>query len=171
MPDLLEQASAWLEDQRVKHLTRTVTYQRGGNAAEVLATIGQTVFELDDGAGAMLRVEARDYLVLAADLVLAGVPTLPQRGDRIRETEGGSGGRVFVYEVMAPGDQGRKLPSPASMPKQVLREDPLRVGHSGQDLCAPGKVGFERYILATLIREGRPFHVISPWTALVLCTI
>ncbi len=102
MTDLLEKASAWLEDQRNRHLTRTVTYQRGPATAEMPATVGQTVFELDEGGGALLRVEARDYLILAADLALGGAAVLPQRGDRIREAEGE---RVFVYEVMAPGDE------------------------------------------------------------------
>jgi hypothetical protein len=44
----------------------------------------------------------RDFLIHAADLVLAGNPTLPERGDIIRETQGG---KVFVYEVMAPGGE------------------------------------------------------------------
>jgi len=100
--DLLERASAWLEDQRVKHLTRMVAYQRGVESLDVLATIGQTVFQIDDGAGALLRVESRDYLITAADLVLGGSQSLPQRGDRIRETQGS---QVFVYEVMGPGDE------------------------------------------------------------------
>jgi hypothetical protein len=100
--DLLERASAWLENQRVKHITRTVVYQRGVETLDVLATIGQTVFQIDDGAGAMLRVESRDYLIAATDLALGGSLALPQRGDRIRETQGT---QVFVYEVMAPGDE------------------------------------------------------------------
>ena len=42
MADLLEKASAWLEDQRVRHMTQTVVYQRGSDTVEVLATIGET---------------------------------------------------------------------------------------------------------------------------------
>lgn len=102
MADLLEQSSAWLEDQRVKHMTRQVVYQRGTDTVEAPATIGETVFEIDDGGGALLRIESRDYLIRAADLVLAGAPALPRRGDRIRETEGA---QVFVYEVASPGDE------------------------------------------------------------------
>lgn len=102
MADLLDKASAWLEDQRVRHMTQTVVYQRGSDTVNVPATIGTTVFQVDDGAGALLRVEARDYLVRANDLVLGSTPVLPQRGDRIRETQGT---RVFVYEVVAPGDE------------------------------------------------------------------
>lgn len=50
----------------------------------------------------MLRVESRDYLITTADLMLDGSATLPQRGDCIRETQGSL---VFVYEVMAPGNE------------------------------------------------------------------
>jgi len=102
MPDLLEQSSAWLEDQRTKHLSRTVTYRRGALSAEVAATIGKTVFRVDDQYGAQIRSESRDYLILTVDLVLGGNATLPQRGDQIRETVGET---VFVYEVIAPGDE------------------------------------------------------------------
>ena len=105
MPDLLEQASNWLEDQRTKHATRTVTYQRGDpgsgvSSVDVLATIGRTEFEVDDGAGALLKVESRDYLILTADLVLDGQQTPPKQGDFILETVGTT---TYVYEVMAPG--------------------------------------------------------------------
>jgi hypothetical protein len=100
--DVLAKASAWLEDQRARHLTQPVVYQRGADTIPVLATIGTTIFRLDDGAGALLRVESRDYLVAAADLVIAGVPIIPKRGDRIVETQGD---RTFIYEVSAPGDE------------------------------------------------------------------
>jgi hypothetical protein len=102
MSDLLDSSSAWLEDQRVKHMTRTVVYVRGGETVEVPATIGETIFHIDDGAGAMLRTESRDYLILAADLALGGSAVLPRCGDHIRETQGT---RVFVYEVASPGDE------------------------------------------------------------------
>ena len=105
MADLLQRGMAWLEAQRTKFMTQAVVYQRGGEgggAVEVPATIGATTFQVDDDDGAMLRVESRDYLILAADLVISETPILPKRGDRIRET---SGSQVFTYEVMAPGDE------------------------------------------------------------------
>jgi len=100
MTDLLEHSAAWLDDQRQRHLTRTVVYQRGQNTVELQATVGQTVFRIDDGYGGSVRFVQRDYLIRAEDLVLAGDEILPQRGDRIRETKDG---KVFVYEVMGPG--------------------------------------------------------------------
>lgn len=102
MADLLQTGSDWLEDQRVKHLTRSVIYQRGTSSVEVSATIGRTVFEVDDGFGVLERIESRDYLILAEQLVLDGQPTFPERGDRIRETDGA---KTVVYEVMAPGKE------------------------------------------------------------------
>ncbi len=102
MADLLERGSAWLEDQRTRHLTRTVTYERGGKTVDVQATIGRTEFEQADEFGVIHKTESRDYLLLTADLVLEGVQTLPKAGDHVRETDGPA---TFVYEVMAPGDE------------------------------------------------------------------
>ena len=102
MADLLETGSNWLQDQRTRHLSRTVVYERGADTTTLSATIGRTVFEIDDGHGVIQRHETRDFLVLADDLVLAGAKTLPHAGDRIRETQGTT---VFVYEVMAPGNE------------------------------------------------------------------
>ena len=102
MADLLRTSSDWLEDQRTRHAASTVKYVRGSRSADLLATIGKTTFEVDDGCGVLVRHESRDFLVLAAALVLGGVPTIPERGDRVEETQGQ---RVFVYEVTAPGKE------------------------------------------------------------------
>jgi len=101
MPDVLEKGLAWLDDQRHAHMTRTVVYQRGADAVEIAATIGRTEFEQIDEHGVVQRLQSRDFLVRTADLVLAGAPTLPKAGDRIRET---AGAQTLVYEVMAPGN-------------------------------------------------------------------
>jgi len=93
---------AWLEAKRTKFMTQLVVYQRGSDTVEVPATIGETVFNIDDGGGALLRIESRDYLICAADMVLGEIPILPKRGDRIRET---SSDQTYVYEVVGPGDE------------------------------------------------------------------
>jgi len=101
--DLLEQASDWLGGMRRTYLSRTATYQRGDDSVEVVAAVGRTVFEIDDGSGAVVQWESRDFLIAAADLVIGDRPvTLPQPGDRISETQDG---KVYVYEVMAPGKE------------------------------------------------------------------
>ena len=102
MADLLQKGLDWLEEMRTAHASRLVVYVRGTNSVEVQATIGRTVFRLDKGHGVTERIEARDYLVSAEDLVLGGAAALPKAGDRIREMEGG---KAFVYEVMAPGGE------------------------------------------------------------------
>lgn len=102
MANLLESGSVWLADQLQTHASTEVVYERGTQQALVRATLGRTEFVLDDGAGAVLRVQSRDFLIRAADLVLGGVPTLPVAGDRIRETQGAT---TFVYEVNAPGQE------------------------------------------------------------------
>lgn len=102
MADILQRGSDWLENQRHTHATRTVTYERSMDSVSMAATIGRTIFEVDNGHGVLERIESRDFLVLATDLLLAGVPVLPQRGDRIRETQGAN---TYVYEVMAPGKE------------------------------------------------------------------
>ena len=102
MTDLLEKGSTWLEDQRTRHLTRLVTYQRGTNSVGVKATIGRTLFEQADDFGVIQKTESRDFLVLTVDLVLNGERVLPKPGDRVREMQGD---QVFIYEVMAPGTE------------------------------------------------------------------
>lgn len=102
MTDLLEKGSTWLEDQRTRHLTRLVTYQRSANSVQIKATVGRTVFEQADDFGVIQKTESRDFLVLAMDLVLNGERMLPKAGDRIREVQGD---QAFVYEVMAPGTE------------------------------------------------------------------
>ena len=101
MTDLLQTGSDWLEGQRHEHLSHAVTYCRGAESVELQATVGQTTFEVEREFGVQ-KVESRDFLIRATDLVLGGQPTEPQRGDRVKET---LGGQVVVFEVMAPGDE------------------------------------------------------------------
>ena len=96
MPDLLELGARWLEDQRNKHCTRDVTYVRGAASAVVRATVGRTEFKTDDGQTVRTEYTDRDFLILTEDLVLSGSPTLPEPGDKIRETQGTA---VYVFEV------------------------------------------------------------------------
>lgn len=106
MSDLLQRGLAWLDDQRHAHLTQTVLYvrvtERASYVVALLATIGKTEFEQADEFGVVHRLQSRDFLIRAADLVLNGELTLPKAGDRIRETVGA---QTFVYEVLAPGGE------------------------------------------------------------------
>ena len=103
MPDLLQTGSDWLADQLKTHASRPVVYRRGALQVAVQATVGRTFLKLDDGYGGV-RMEwtDRDFLIQAADLVLGGAAVLPERGDKIRETQGT---KTFIYEVMAPAKE------------------------------------------------------------------
>ncbi len=102
MKNLLEQGAAWLTDQFHAHASTEIVYQRGVDQVAVRATIGKTEFEVDDGSGAIQRVQSRDFLIRTADLRFFDVPTLPRAGDRIRESVGE---QTLVYEVLAPGNE------------------------------------------------------------------
>jgi hypothetical protein len=98
MADMLKNGMSWLESQRKKCLTSPVIYRRERTSVEVPATIGKTIFRIEDEYGRMVRYESRDYLISSADLVINGTITLPRKGDEIID-EG------FVYEVMAPANE------------------------------------------------------------------
>ena len=100
MTDLLQNAAEWLARQQASHLSRRVRYRRGDAQLDVLARIGRTEFEVESATGLLERIESRDYLIAAVDLVFGGQVSVPQPGDQILETHGAA---TLVYEVMAPG--------------------------------------------------------------------
>jgi hypothetical protein len=95
--DLLETGSSWLGTVRRAHAGRTVAFRRGVLSAEVTATVGRTVFEVQDADGLLVRTESRDYLIDADLLTAFGEP---QAGDEIVDVLAGVS---TVFEVMAPG--------------------------------------------------------------------
>ena len=97
MGDVLDKGSAWLESQRTLHMTRDVTYARGIITVVVKATIGRTEYETDDGQVVRTEFTDRDFLILAADLILNGLARLPEEGDQIHETKETS---ILIFEVM-----------------------------------------------------------------------
>ena len=97
MADVLGQAADWLERMRRRHMTRRVVYSRGGESAEIAATLGSTTYELTDEAGATVQAKATDFLVSADELILAGELVEPRPGDRIRVADGE---RTRIFEVM-----------------------------------------------------------------------
>ena len=102
MGNLLARASEWLENQRTVHATAPVQYVRGSQTAEVSATIGKTTFELMTAMGSSCGPSPATSCCWPRTWFWAGRQTLPQRGDRVRETQGST---VFVYEVTAPGKE------------------------------------------------------------------
>jgi len=106
--DLLTRGSELIDRMRRAHLSRTVVYRRGDDSAEVAATVGSTAFERADEYGVVHRIESRDFLIAAADLVLAGTATLPKPGDRVTETGDTT---VHEYEVMGASSRGGGEPA------------------------------------------------------------
>lgn len=100
--DVLKDASAWLEGERNKFLVEPVTYERGADSVILNATRGKTVFEVDDGFGSIERWEAKDFLILTADLILNSIEVLPERGDLIKDIVGTL---TYVYEIMSPRNE------------------------------------------------------------------
>ena len=99
MVDILKNALSWLESQRKKHLTFPVLYRRGGEASfTVPATIGKTIFRIEDDYGRIVHYESRDYLISSADLLINAIIITPQKGDEIIDDG-------FIYEVMAPANE------------------------------------------------------------------
>ncbi|MEL6499736.1 MAG: hypothetical protein AAFZ67_11580 [Planctomycetota bacterium] len=102
MADLLTRGSELIDRTRRACLSRTAIYRRDDDGVDVTATVGSTAFERADEYGVVHRIESRDFLIAAADLVLGGTTVLPKPGDRI--TEAGSTS-LHEYEVMAPGGE------------------------------------------------------------------
>jgi len=100
MADILKNALSWLESQRKKHLTSPVIYRRSGGEASftVPATIGKTIFRIEDNYGRIVHYESRDYLISSADLIINGIIIMPEKGDEIIDEH-------FIYEVMAPANE------------------------------------------------------------------
>lgn len=126
MTNLFRTASDWLCQQRHDYATSPVTYRRGDRSVELLATIGRTEYQQDDGYGIVIRSEARDYIVQVCDLAIDGVETLPQVGDRIEELQNGT---VYVYEVLPIGAQQQHWKY-ADQFRQTLRIHTRQVGAS-----------------------------------------
>ena len=103
MADLLKDGAVWLAGQLKAFASQSVRYVRGSGSVQVAATIGRSVFDVDNGAGGLLRLESRDYLIAPEDLVLSGVPIQPREGDRVEETA--ADGTVSAYEVARLGSE------------------------------------------------------------------
>ena len=92
---LLSKGAEWLERQRHAYLTVDVEYERDAVRLPLRATIGKTIFETTDDYGQLTRIESRDFLIRASDLVITEQITTPEPGDLIHEGN-------FTYEVMSP---------------------------------------------------------------------
>jgi len=77
-----------------------VTYHRGEDSVTIQQAVrGSSQYEADDGRGLVTEVQVEDFLIPAAGLVLGGLATEPEDGDRIEQVVGA---KRLTYEVMAP---------------------------------------------------------------------
>lgn len=75
----------------------TFTYARGDDSVTLTAGRGRTTFNVDNGQGVMVTVESHDFLIATADLKIADVAALPERGDQITETVDET---TYTYEIL-----------------------------------------------------------------------
>src|SRR5262245_47594481 len=104
MADMLQAAMQVLADTLKANMAGAVTIKAGATEATgIQAVKGRTLLQVDDGAGSIRMVWTdRDYLIEAADLVVAGVASEPQRGWQILDP---AGGKIEVFEVLAPAGE------------------------------------------------------------------
>ncbi len=100
MADLLRTGTAWLAGKLKAVASQAVSYRRGSASVSLHATVGSSLLKVTDTFGnvQVVRTE-RDYLFTAADLVLSGIRTTPQRGDVIDDA---TSGVTAHYEILAP---------------------------------------------------------------------
>jgi len=91
MPNLMARAQSLLNSRVEEAAGASVTYSRGrtGQSVALTAAVGRTVFASNGADGPRVDFGERDYLILAADLVLGGAAAEPEEGDRVSETIGG----------------------------------------------------------------------------------
>jgi len=95
MSNIFEAASDLLASVRREYTSSEVSYRQldSENAVSVAATLGSTVFHIEDVSGVVTRERAVDFLIEASVL---GVE--PQKGDEIIYKGG-------IYEVLAPNNE------------------------------------------------------------------
>lgn len=86
------------------HAAGAVTYSRGANTVTLRAAPGRTLYERETAAGIIETVESKDFLFKTSELILGGSQTLPQRGDKLTESDTETG-KVYTYEVTGPGTE------------------------------------------------------------------
>lgn len=92
--NLLKNAAEFLASQRKAFASELVEYcQLGGDSFEVLASVGKTLFRVDDEMGMTIRVSSVDFMIMVDDLGFE-----PQKGDEIVYNE-------RRYEALAPNNE------------------------------------------------------------------
>lgn len=123
MVDILQDGVAWLDGIRQSHLASPVTYHRGAESIDTVATLGSTTFEVATEDGLTIQARSTDFLITSSVLVFGGFLTEPKIGDQIRMTVGT---RILVFEVLDLGGTGHfRRSDPAGI---VLRIHAKQIG-------------------------------------------
>lgn len=97
MPNLISRGMEFLARSLGQAAGVEVTYARSAASVTLTAWVGRTVFaRTQSEPGPSVIFGERDYLIPVADLVLAGSPAVPARGDRVTET---IDGQAVTFEV------------------------------------------------------------------------
>lgn len=99
MADFLRNGVSWLADQLQAATAEWVVYCRGEKRVQLKATPAQVAEELLAVEEFDLRARLLDWIVRAGDLVIDGLPTRPQKGDRIETAR--IGGEVYEVAPLA----------------------------------------------------------------------
>lgn len=108
MADILRSGVEYLRDTLQGYVSSSITYTRSGTGSVTIdATVSVNTAAATDAQG-NLRTEwrDRDYIVVAADMVIGSTAITPRRGDRI--TDGSD-----TYEVQSQGSEPVYRPADA----------------------------------------------------------
>jgi len=83
---MFDERDSLVADELLTHASSSVTYRRGPTSVTVSAVIGRTEFWGSDSSSMHDRMEQRDFLIQASDLV--GTFTEPEEGDLITDAAG-----------------------------------------------------------------------------------
>ena len=108
MTNMMQDGAAWLGGQLKTAAGVSVTYTRGTNSVTLTAVPTLHQYEIVDDEGFGISMLSRDYLIHAADLILAGAEIAPRAGDRIAETIDGV---AQTFEVMPLGQKHEYEPA------------------------------------------------------------
>jgi len=97
MANVMSGGAAWLRDQLQDNVSELITYDRGGDTVDILATIGETVFITVNELNFQVELRVRDFIIDPADLILSALRVDPAEGDRIFLPEKSI---VIEYEVL-----------------------------------------------------------------------
>ena len=98
MADLLQTGLQWLAGKLHDHVSTPVLYRRDDKSVTLGATLGSSIFTLDEVEGQRRTFTSIDFDVQAADLTWDSVQRSPVRGDEV----------VFdgrVYTVYSPAGE------------------------------------------------------------------